>query len=154
MLEARYGLENNIERFRFVFTVMAEGQTFFSSYDFTTITFVGEQDTKKVKISNPGTRYEPNALTYDFVFSAGDLGYEDNDISLNRMGGITTIIIDQLPEMAMEFKLPLEQYGFLKDLQYSLRLAYAKNETGFESNSNVRGSSGQVKSNRSTWRNR
>lgn len=150
MLEARYGLENNMERFRFVFTVKAKGKMFFRSNEHTTVEFLGEQGAGIVNIAQPGTEYAADEFGYQFVFTAGDLGYEDNDISLNRMGGIHTLVIHQLPDMDMTFKLPKEQYGFLKDLQYSLRLAYSKEETGFESNSNVRGSTGRVKSSRST----
>jgi hypothetical protein len=87
-------------------------------------------------------------LEYHFVFTAGDLGYEDNDISLQRMGGIHTITIHQLPEMDMVFELEAEQYVFLKDLQNSLRVAYRKGDT--TGGSAVRGSFGNEKSSRNT----
>ena len=92
--------------------------------------------------------YQANSLTYDFVFTAGDLGYEDNDISLQRMGAIKKIIIHQLPEMDMIFTLKEEQQSFLKDLQSSLRISYRRGDN--PGASAVRGGFGNEKSSRST----
>lgn len=146
-LEARYGLENNQERFRFIFTVSHEGSMFYKTADHTTVQFVGEQGSGVVKSLEPLT-FQTNTLDYHFVFTAGDLGYEDNDISLQRMGGIHTVIIHQLPEMDMVFELEDEQFVFLKDLQNSLRVAYRKGDTS--GGSAIRGSFGNEKSNRNT----
>jgi len=146
-LEARYGLENNQERFRFIFTVSHEGSMFYKTADHTTLTFQGENGSGEVKSLEPLT-FQPNSLEYHFVFTAGDLGYEDNDISLQRMGGIHTVVIHQLPEMDMVFELQEEQYVFLKDLQNSLRVAYRKGDTS--GGSAIRGSFGNEKSNRNT----
>ena len=145
--EARYGLENNQERFRFIFTVSHEGSMFYKTADHTTVQFVGEQGSGVVKSLEPLT-FQTNTLDYHFVFTAGDLGYEDNDISLQRMGGIHTVIIHQLPEMDMVFELEDEQFVFLKDLQNSLRVAYRKGDTS--GGSAIRGSFGNEKSNRNT----
>lgn len=147
ILDARYGLENNQERFRFSFTVKAEGQMFYKTSEHTYLLFIGENGTGKVSSLEELT-YQLNSLTYDFVFTAGDLGYEDNDISLQRMGAIQRIIIHQLPEMDMIFTLSEEQQTFLKDLQSSLRMAYRRGDN--PGASAVRGGFGNEKSSRST----
>jgi hypothetical protein len=147
MLEARYGLENNQERFRFIFTVSHEGSMFYKTADHTTLTFKGENASGTLESLEP-LKFEVNTLEYHFVFTAGDLGYEDNDISLQRMGGIRAITIHQLPEMDMIFTLAEEQYGFLKDLQNSLRISYRKGDT--TGGSVIRGSFGNEKSSRNT----
>ena len=147
MLEARYGLENNQERFRFIFTVSHPGSMFYKTADHTTLTFDGENASATLQSLEP-LKFEVNSLEYHFVFTAGDLGYEDNDISLQRMGGIHTITIHQLPEMDMVFELEEEQYVFLKDLQTSLRVSYRKGDT--TGGSAIRGSFGNEKSNRNT----
>ena len=147
MLEARYGLENNQERFRFIFTVSHEGSMFYKTADHTTLTFEGENASGTLESLEP-LKFQVNSLEYHFVFTAGDLGYEDNDISLQRMGGIRAITIHQLPEMDMIFTLAEEQYGFLKDLQNSLRIAYRKGDT--TGGSVIRGSFGNEKSSRNT----
>lgn len=147
ILAAQYGLENNQERFRFRFTVKAEGQTFFKTNEHTFVKFIGENGTGKVK-SLEDLKYAPDVLEYDFVFTAGDLGYEDNDISLQRMGAIQSVIIHQLPEMDMVFPLAKEQQTFLKDLQSSLRIAYRRGDN--PGASALRGGFGNEKSSRST----
>lgn len=147
VLEARYGLENNQERFRFIFTISHQGSMFYKTADHTSLTFEGENASATLK-SLESLKFEVNSLEYHFVFTAGDLGYEDNDISLQRMGGIHTITIHQLPEMDMVFELEKEQYVFLKDIQNSLRVAYRKGDT--TGGSAVRGSFGNEKSSRNT----
>lgn len=147
ILAAQYGLENNQERFRFRFTVKAAGQTFFKTNEHTFVKFIGENGSGKVN-SFEELKYAPDVLEYDFVFTAGDLGYEDNDISLQRMGAIQSVIIQQLPEMDMVFLLAEEQQTFLKDLQSSLRIAYRRGDN--PGASAVRGGFGNEKSSRST----
>lgn len=147
VLAAQYGLENNQERFRFRFTVMAEGQTFFKTSEHTYVEFIGKNGSGKIH-SLEEMKHAPDVLDYDFVFTAGDLGYEDNDISLQRMGAITTVVIHQLPEMDLVFPLALQQHTFLKDLQSSLRIAYRRGDN--PGASAVRGGFGREKSNRST----
>lgn len=146
-LEAQYGLENNQERFRFRFTVQADNQMFYKTSEHTYLLLIGENGKGKVA-SLEDLTYQSNSLTYDFVFTAGDLGYEDNDISLQRMGAIKQIIIHQLPEMDMIFTLKEEQQSFLKDLQSSLRIAYRRGDN--PGASAVRGGFGNEKSSRST----
>lgn len=147
ILGAQYGLENNQERFRFSFTVQAENQMFYKTSEHTYLLIIGENGKGKVQ-SLEDLTYQSNSLTYDFVFTAGDLGYEDNDISLQRMGAIKQIIIHQLPEMDMIFTLKEEQQSFLKDLQSSLRIAYRRGDN--PGASAVRGGFGNEKSSRST----
>jgi len=147
ILGAQYGLENNQERFRFSFTVQAENQMFYKTSEHTYLLIIGENGKGKVQ-SLEDLTYQSNSLTYDFVFTAGDLGYEDNDISLQRMGAIKQIIIHQLPEMDMIFTLKEEQQSFLKDLQSSLRIAYRRGDN--PGASVVRGGFGNEKSSRST----
>lgn len=147
VLAAQYGLENNQERFRFRFTVAADGQTFFKTSEHTFVEFQGENGVGKI-FSLEDMKYAPDHLDYDFVFTAGDLGYEDNDISLQRMGAIQTLLIHQLPEMDMVFPLAEEQQTFLKDLQSSLRIAYRRGDN--PGASAVRGGFGSEKSSRST----
>jgi hypothetical protein len=147
ILGAQYGLENNQERFRFSFTVQAENQMFYKTSEHTFLLIIGENCQGKVASLEELT-YQANSLTYDFVFTAGDLGYEDNDISLQRMGAIKQIIIHQLPEMDMIFTLKEEQQSFLKDLQSSLRIAYRRGDN--PGASAVRGGFGNEKSSRST----
>jgi len=147
ILGAQYGLENNQERFRFSFTVQAENQMFYKTSEHTYLLIIGENGKGKVQ-SLEDLTYQSNSLTYDFVFTAGDLGYEDNDISLQRMGAIKQIIIHQLPEMDMIFTLKEEQQSFLKDLQSSLRIAYRRGDN--PGASAVRGGFGNDKSSRST----
>ena len=147
ILGAQYGLENNQERFRFSFTVQAENQMFYKTSEHTYLLIIGENGQGKVA-SLEDLTYQANSLTYDFVFTAGDLGYEDNDISLQRMGAIKQIIIHQLPEMDMIFTLKEEQQSFLKDLQSSLRIAYRRGDN--PGASAVRGGFGNEKSSRST----
>jgi hypothetical protein len=147
ILAAQYGLENNQERFRFRFTVKAQGQTFFKTNEHTFVKFIGENGTGKVN-SLEDLKYAPDLLEYDFVFTAGDLGYEDNDISLQRMGAIRSVVIHQLPEMDMVFLLAQDRQTFLKDLQSSLRIAYRRGDN--PGASAVRGGLGNEKSSRST----
>jgi len=147
ILGAQYGLENNQERFRFSFTVQAENQMFYKTSEHTYLLIIGENGKGKVP-SLEDLSYQSNSLTYDVVFTAGGLGYEDNDISLQRMGAIKQIIIHQLPEMDMIFTLKEEQQSFLKDLQSSLRIAYRRGDN--PGASVVRGGFGNEKSSRST----
>jgi hypothetical protein len=123
MLEARYGYENNQERFRFIFTVNHKGSMFYKTSEHTTVTFIGENGKGTLK-NFEDLKFETDKLDYHFIFTAGDLGYEDNDISLQKMGGISSVILHELPEMDMVFILDEEQYAFLKDIQNSLRIAY------------------------------
>lgn len=148
ILESRFGYENNMERFRFIFTVKHSGSMFFKTNEHTTLTFFGEQDSTHSVASLEPMTYAPDELTYEFVFSAGDLGFEDNDLSLQRLGGVTHVLIHQLPDMDLLFELPLEQYGFLKDIQYSLRQAYREGDVESAGGSALRGSTGKEKTNR------
>lgn len=147
VLSAQYGLENNQERFRFIFTVSCDGQTFFKTSEHTFVKFIGDQGSASVQ-SLESMAYAPNSLDYHFVFTAGDLGYEDNDISLQRMGSITQLLIHELPEMDMLFDLPEVKHTFLKDLQSSLRIAYRRGDNAGASA--VRGGFGNEKSSRTT----
>ena len=149
VLAAQYGLENNQERFRFTFTASCEGQTFFKTSEHTFVRFLGEHGRGTVHSLEP-MAYAPNSLDYHFVFTAGDLCYEDNDISLQRMGSVTQVLIHQLPEMDMLFDLPETKYTFLKDLQSSLRIAYRRGDNAGASA--VRGGFGNEKSSRTTKR--
>lgn len=151
VLEAQYGLQNQQERFTFIFTVKSQGQTFFKTSEHTYVEFQALKDSVRVQSFEKMT-YAPDVLDFKFIFTAGDLGYEDNDISLQRLGGVHTLVIHQLPEMTMFFPLIPERYGFLKDLQNSLRVAYRKGDT--TGGSAVRGSFGNEKSSRNTRRNR
>lgn len=151
ILEAQYGLQNQQERFTFIFTVKSEGQTFFKTSEHTYVEFQALKDSVRVQSFEKMT-YAPDLLDFKFIFTAGDLGYEDNDISLQRLGGVHTLVIHQLPEMTMVFPLIPERHGFLKDLQNSLRVAYRKGDTA--GGSAVRGSFGNEKSSRNTRRNR
>ena len=150
-LVGHYGIENGQERFRFVFTLEHEGSLFCRSKEHTVFTFYCERDTFDLTIED-----EMGCLVgsheYSLVFSAGDLGYEDNDYSLSKLGRVDSIVIVQLPEMESTFVVPSESAQFFHQFQLSLRIAYAKDENGPESNSNVRNSTGKEKSNRNTWR--
>lgn len=147
-LEARYGYENNLERFRFIFTVRHPGSTFIKSPEHTTLAFFGEQDsTFSVPCLEP-MAYAADELSFHFIFTAGDLGFEDNDLSLQRLGGVTHLLIHQLPEMDLLFALPKEKYPLLKDIQYSLRQAYREGDVESAGGSALRGSTGKEKSDR------
>lgn len=145
ILDAQYGLENMQERFHFTFIVKHQGSTFYKTSEHTTLTFQGENGTGVV-VSQEKFSYAPHELEFHFIFTAGDLGYEDNDISLQRMGAIEQVIIHQLPEMNLTFLIPEEKRTFLKDLQNSLRIGYRKGETS--GGSAIRGAMGNEKSNR------
>ena len=147
MLSAQYGLENNQERFRFVFTVACEGATFFKAPDHTFLEILGESDTVLVH-SFEDVAYTTDQMDYTFVFTAGDLGYEDNDISLQRIGAVSQVKIHQLPEMDLIFTLPSNRLMFLKDIQSSLRIAYRRGEN--HGGSNLRGGFGNTRSSRNT----
>lgn len=147
-LEARYGYENNFERFRFIFTVKHPGSTFIKSPDHTTLQFFGEQDTTFTVPCLEPMSYAADELSFHFIFTAGDLGFEDNDLSLQRLGGVTHLLIHQLPEMDLLFALPKEKYPLLKDIQYSLRQAYREGDMESAGGSALRGSTGKEKSNR------
>ena len=147
VLSAQYGLENNQERFGLMFTVACEGATFFKAPDHTFLEIRGESDTVMLH-SFEDVAYTTDEMGYTFVFTAGDLGYEDNDISLQRMGAIRQIKIHQLPGMDLIFTLPDTRLMFLKDLQTSLRIAYRRGEN--HGGSNLRGGFGNTKSSRNT----
>lgn len=147
IIDAQYGLENMQERFHFTFIVKHEGSTFYKTSDHTTVTFKGENGIGTIASLEKFT-YQPHELDFHFIFTAGDLGYEDNDISLQRMGAIQQVIIHQLPEMDMIFHIPEENRMFLKDLQNSLRVGYRKGDT--TGGSAIRGSMGNEKSNRNS----
>ena len=147
MLSAQYGLENNQERFRFVFTVACEGATFFKAPDHTFLEILGESDTVLVH-SFEDVAYTTDQMDYTFVFTAGDLGYEDNDISLQRIGAVSQVKIHQLPGMDLIFTLPSNRLMFLKDIQSSLRIAYRRGEN--HGGSNLRGGFGNTRSSRNT----
>tara|TARA_B110000503_G_scaffold87329_1_gene132703 strand:- start:159 stop:764 length:606 start_codon:yes stop_codon:yes gene_type:complete len=147
VLRAQYGLENNQERFRFIFTVACQGATFFKTPDHTFLEIMGTMDTVMLH-SFEEMSYATDQLDYIFVFTAGDLGYEDNDISLQRIGAISHVKIHQLPGMDLVFKLPDTRHFFLKDIQSSLRIAYRRGEN--HGGSNLRGGIGNTKSSRNT----
>ena len=149
VLSAQYGLENNQERFRFKFTVACEGVTFFKAPDHTVLEIMGESDTVTLS-SFEEVAYAMNEMDYTFVFTAGDLGYADNDISLQRIGAVSHVKIHQLPGMDLKFTLPSTRLMFLKDLQSSLRIAYRRGEN--HGGSNLRGGFGDTKSSRNTGR--
>ena len=110
---------------------------------------MGESDTVTLS-SFEEVAYAMNEMDYTFVFTAGDLGYADNDISLQRIGAVSHVKIHQLPGMDLIFTLPSTRLMFLKDLQSSLRIAYRRGEN--HGGSNLRGGFGDTKSSRNTGR--
>ncbi len=147
ILDAQYGLENMQERFHFTFIVKHQGSTFYKTSEHTTVTFKGENGMGTL-VSLEKFNYSPHEMDFHFIFTAGDLGYEDNDISLQRLGAIEQLVLHQLPEMDMSFTVPEENRTFLKDLQNSLRVGYRKGDTS--GGSAIRGAMGNEKSNRNS----